>query len=326
MPDRNADNAVKQDSSRDARAGLLLLIGTGLIWGTIGIAAKYVYDASDLDAVSVTWLRALIASPVCILMAWRALGRDLFRTTPRDLVLMSLLGVLLIVYQFLYLAAINRIGVSAATLISLCGAPVVVAVASAVFLGQKMTGRTIAALCGALLGTAMIVGWRTGGTGDTRDTVIGVALSVCSAIGVATHFIFSGRIANRQHPWRPLAIGFTVGAIVFTPLALSRGISFELSASAWSWLIFLAIGPSAFAYAMLQRGLQNVSASDASIVTLLEPLTAAILATYLFGERLGLVGWFGAGLLLSSIALLSFTAGRAKSRVPALESIPEVAT
>ncbi len=326
MADCDGFNAMNRDPSRDARVGLMLLIGTGLIWGTIGIAAKYVYDASELDAVAVTWLRAVIASPVCIFMAWRALGRDLFRTTRRDLIIMSLLGILLIVYQFLYLAAINRIGVSAATLISLCGAPVLVAVASSVFLGQKMTGRTVASLCGALLGTAMIVGWRTGGTGDTRDTVIGVALSVCSAIGVATHFIFSGRIANRQHPWRPLAIGFTVGAIVFTPLALGRGVSFDLSTSAWGWLIFLAVGPSAFAYAMLQRGLQNVSASDASIVTLLEPLTAAILATYLFGERLGVVGWLGAGLLLSSIAVLSFTAGRASNRAPALESIPEVAT
>ena len=43
---------------RGPSTGFVLLVGTGTIWGTIGIAAKYLYQESDLDAVSVTWLRA----------------------------------------------------------------------------------------------------------------------------------------------------------------------------------------------------------------------------------------------------------------------------
>src|SRR3954452_21922367 len=121
---------MKPLEGRRPSFGFMMLVGTGLIWGTIGVAAKYTYQQSDLDAVSVTWLRAVIASPFCIVMAWRALGRDLFATTKRDFTIMALLGLALIVYQFFYLAAINRIGVSEATSISLCGAPLLVAAAS----------------------------------------------------------------------------------------------------------------------------------------------------------------------------------------------------
>src|SRR3954452_23514203 len=104
---------MKPLEGRRPSFGFMMLVGTGLIWGTIGIAAKYTYQKSDLDAVSVTWLRAVIASPFCLLMAWRALGRQLFAMSRRDFTTMALLGVALIIYQFLYLASINRIGVSA---------------------------------------------------------------------------------------------------------------------------------------------------------------------------------------------------------------------
>jgi DME family drug/metabolite transporter len=315
---------MKTFASRRPNVGFLLLVGTGLIWGTIGVAAKYTYQQSDLDAVSVTWLRAVIASPFCLLMAWRSLGNRLFAISKRDFTIMSLLGVALIVYQFFYLAAINRIGISAATLISLCGAPVLVAIASVLFLGDRMTRRTATALTGALLGVALIVGWRHGAQSSTRDTIIGVSLAIGSAIGVATHFLVSRSIAARQHPLRPLAIGFTSGAIAFTPFVLWRGISLDVGMPAWSLLFYLALGPSVVAYWMYQRGLQDVPATDASIVTLLEPLIAAILAAMLFNERLGIVGSVGALLLVGSIALLTLTTcPSTANEVLPLESLSE---
>jgi DME family drug/metabolite transporter len=73
-------------------------------------------------------------------------------------------------------------------------------------------------------------------------------------------------------------------------------------------LLYLGIGPSALAYVMFQRGLKDVPATTASVVTLLEPLIAAILAWMMFDERLGLWGWLGAALLIGAIAVLSLSA------------------
>ena len=49
-----------------------------------------------------------------------------------------------------------------------------------------------------------------------------------------------------------------------------------------------------------------VPATMASIGTLIEPLTASFLAALFLGERLTPSGLLGAGLLLSSLAILSF--------------------
>lgn len=52
-------------------------------------------------------------------------------------------------------------------------------------------------------------------------------------------------------------------------------------------------------------GMRQTSATTASIVALLEPLTAAGLAWLLFGERLGPLGLVGGALLLAAVTLLA---------------------
>jgi DME family drug/metabolite transporter len=50
--------------------------------------------------------------------------------------------------------------------------------------------------------------------------------------------------------------------------------------------------------------MEHTTATVASIITLLEPLTATVLAWLLFDEQLGLLGLLGAALLLGAIWLL----------------------
>jgi drug/metabolite transporter, DME family len=305
-------------SRSNATLGLALLLGTGVLWGTIGVASKGITLESSFDAVSISWLRAVIASPVCLLAGWMVLGKRLFAMTRRDFGVMVLLGVALVVYQWLYLAAIDRLGVSAATLISLCGAPVIVAVVSTLALREPLTGVVGLALIGALAGTILLVG--SPETGSGRETAVGVLLAVGSAIGIASHVMGCRSIARRTHPVQPLAIGFPVGAIVFAPVALLRGVSFNQPAEAWLLLLYLGIVPSSIAYFLYQRGLQDVPATMASIVTMIEPLIAGLLAWYFFDERLGLWGLLGGALLLGSIGLLTMQSRRL---VPRTAPAPE---
>jgi DME family drug/metabolite transporter len=287
------------------RRGFLLVLGAGLLWGTIGIAAKFIYQETSLDAVSVTWLRAAIAAPVCLALGWSALGRDLFRAPRRDLGLMALLGVIVIFYQGAYLGAIDRIGVTPATLIALCVPPALGARASTLVLGEAMDWRLALALTGALLGTALLVGRPEAGVSGAGATAAGVLLALASAAGLAAHVVASRLLAGRHPAIRPLAIAFPVGVLVFAPVALGRGVAFAQPPLGWLLVIYLGVVPSALAYVMLQRGLREVAATAASVLTLVEPLTAAILAWLLFGERLTPFGFVGGALLLGAILLLS---------------------
>ncbi|MCA9864366.1 MAG: EamA family transporter, partial [Thermomicrobiales bacterium] len=133
----------------------------------------------------------------------------------------------------------------------------------------------------------------------------GVLFALGSAAGIAAHALGSRRIAGRHDALLPLAVAFPAGAVAFAPIALSRGLSFDQPLTGWLLVIYLGVVPSALAYVMFQRGLRYLPASTASILTLAEPLTAAVLAWVLFSEALSPVGIAGGALLLASIVLLT---------------------
>jgi DME family drug/metabolite transporter len=85
------------------------------------------------------------------------------------------------------------------------------------------------------------------------------------------------------------------------------------TAQGWLLVLYLGLVPTAFAYWMFQKGLRSVSATAASIVSMLDPVVAALLAWVLFGETLSASGIVGAALLLTSIFLLSISQGEHRS-------------
>ena len=87
-------------------------------------------------------------------------------------------------------------------------------------------------------------------------------------------------------------------------------LSLYLDLIRWSrpagWLLLLHLGlvPTALAYILFLRGLRHVPAGVASIITLLESLTSALLAWLLFGEWLSPLSLLGAFLLIAAMLLL----------------------
>jgi DME family drug/metabolite transporter len=102
------------------------------------------------------------------------------------------------------------------------------------------------------------------------------------------------------------------------PFALAAGFVVTYPLAGWALLLHLGLLPTALAYVLFFSGIRHITATSASIVTLVEPLTSTLLAWLLFGERLGPLGLLGAALLLGAIGLLY----RGESRRARLEALP----
>ena len=266
-------------------------------------AAELIQRGSELDPFMVNWLRTVIAAPILLVVAWRESGRALPQATSRDLAVMAGLGVMIVVTNLFYLVAVDRAGVAPATLVTLASPPVMIVGVSAIFLGDRLSRRGTVALVGAVGGTAVLVGAQ--GDAEGSAFLSGIAIAFVCAVLVALFTTVSRTLAGRHPASRPLAVGFTAGAVVLAPFALARGVSVGQSAETWGLLIYLAVVPSVVAYWMYQRALRDVGAATASVVTLLEPLVATVLAWWLFAEQLGWLGLTGGVVLCGSIALLS---------------------
>ena len=127
------DNVRKGD-----RWGLLMVMFAAILWGTVGVVVQTIYAESATNPLSIGFFRLAISAPLLFLACVRTLGWQMFQITKRDLALMVLTGVMTAFSQVCYFASINYIGVAAATLITLCTAPIWVALLASLLLQVQL--------------------------------------------------------------------------------------------------------------------------------------------------------------------------------------------
>src|SRR5262245_31612351 len=248
------------DARATSRRGLFLIVLAAVLWGTVGVATKTIYGLSDTNSLSIGFFRLVFSVPVLLAACWHTLRGRMFRITPRDLASMLLMGAFMAFYQVCYFAAIARVGVAIAVLVTLCTAPVMVALLSALLLRERLTGTIVLALTCALAGTAMLiwVGPETGGS--RRDTLAGVLLALGSAFGYTMLTLCSRTLASRYHALQPITIGFATGALLLLPFALATRFVVSYPAGGWALLLYLGLVPTALAYVLFLTGIRSTTA------------------------------------------------------------------
>ena len=286
-----------------------------MLWGTTGLTSKILYRLSAVDALSVGALRLLTASPALLLLGQVTSPGSLRPLLRREWRAVCLMGLSMAAYNGCFFAALARTSVTAGTLLALCTAPLFVALLARVFLSEPLTRPVLLALAAGVTGTVLLVGGQGGRDVSALPSVAGLSLlrldyalgnllALAAGLSYAAYALV-GRAKSRNAPPASLAASsFTAAAILLTPFAVSNGIRLPTNLPAWLAVLYLGLIPTALAYALYLRGLKAVPATIASIGTLVEPLTASLLAALFLDERLTPGGLLGAALLLSSLVIL----------------------
>ncbi|GAA1696665.1 EamA family transporter [Kribbella yunnanensis] len=267
--------------------GLLYVAVAGIAWGTGGPAGALLFQHSGLNSTAISFWRlvggAVWLAAVCRLLGRRRIGREFAAAPLRYL----LSGVGLAVCQLGYFAAIPRVGIAVATVVSLGVGPLFIALGAR----ERITG----ALLLAVLGLALLV-WGNGGSGSA--SIPGIAFSLVSGAGYALSTLLN---RNQQDPVTSAMLGFTTGALILLPLAITAGIT--PSSSSWPLIAYFGLVPTALAYTTFYLGLKAIRASTAAVVALIEPLLAALIGVLAFNEHLTPLSLVGAAVLLVAVVL-----------------------
>ncbi|MDH2429159.1 EamA family transporter [Sphaerisporangium sp. TRM90804] len=309
---------------------VFLIAVAATAWGTGGAVAAVLYSASGLDSSAVSFWR-FAGGALALGVAWPLLrGRgasslvEQVRRAPMRLVAT---GAGMALYQTAYFAAVGSAGVAIATVVTLGSGPVLVALGSRLWLGERLGGRGVLVVASALAGLVLMVLGGGAATGPAAGRPgAGVALAVLSAVAYAATTLLTRSVMGRA-PATPLTrgdraqggqddplgsalVGFVVGTLCLLPFALVSGLLPGRGdpATVVAMLAYLGLVPSALAYGLFFTGLRAVTATTASVVALVEPLAAAAIAVGFLGERLTVPGLLGAVVLLAAVLVLS--AGR----------------
>ncbi|WP_018546751.1 DMT family transporter [Streptomyces sp. LaPpAH-108] len=295
--------------------GLLYLIVTGATWGTAGVVASLVYRSGDMGPFALSFWRC--AAGLVLLAAGRLprRGRRSPAAAPRDraaLLRQALAtGVGLAVFQTAYFAAVEATGLAVATVVTLGAGPVLIALGARFLLGERLGAGGLLAVVGALAGLAVLT---LGGSGNTVRPA-GVLCALGSAAGYSAMTLLT-------RWWGRTGVGdagaTTVGAFAVTtlcllPFALAEGLFPHTGhpLRLLALLAYLASVPTALAYALYFAGAAAVRSATVSVIMLLEPVTAAVLAVGLLGEHLTTATVAGTLLMLGAVAALAVGEARA---------------
>src|ERR1700759_5081372 len=281
-------------------AGLLCLVTSGLLWGTGGLTGSLLgrvagVSGSPAAACRLTAGGVLI---VCYLTATRKSWPSGRAAWAR----ITVIGLLAAIFQSCYFAAVSLTSVPLATLITIGAAPVIVLGAERA-IGRR-AGRLAVLTTGlAVTGLGLLVGLPSG----FRESAVlaSAGMAVLAAVGFAAITLISMRPVAGLDDLAVTGFGFTIGGLLLMPAAglAGGGMTFRPGLAAIGLLVALGTGPTAVAYTLYFRGLQTAAASTAARLALLEPLTGAILAALLLGERLSATGIVGAAIIGAAVIL-----------------------
>ncbi|EHR51993.1 putative permease, DMT superfamily [Saccharomonospora marina XMU15] len=284
------------------RAGALNLLVAGVLWGTGGLAGSVLATRAHLHPLAVASYRLLLGGGFAVVLLWIIGG---LRTLPRTRTVARRLltaGALLALFQACYFASVTLTSVSIATMTTIGSAPVFVALGDAVLERRRPSNATVLSLAGALLGLVLLT-WSPDGGGDRWRLAAGVVCALVSGLGFATLTLATRRQVEGLDPLRTTAFGLLLGGVLLLPLGLWTGMALPARLDVLAVAVYLGVVPTALAYLAYFRGLRRSQPVLAALAALLEPLTAALLAAVLLGERLGALGWCGAALLAGTIAV-----------------------
>ena len=154
---------------------------------------------------------------------------------------------------------------------------------------------------------------------------LGVLFAFIDALAMCTYFLVGERL-TKKHPTEVMLVwGMGISSLFFViiqPLwsfpfkKLGNSVPLEgtlshYSVPAWSLVLFIILGGMVIPYLLVIAGLKGLSASISSVIGMLEPVFAGIVAWILLNEALNAVQLLGAAVILTGI----FLADRARAKV-----------
>lgn len=285
-----------------ARGGLFAVSGGALLWGTTGVAVRIIHDRSGMPAVSIGFYRIAIAAVVVALVFGRGGVRAATDAFGRHPIALVVAGAGFGAYQALYFVGVQYVGVSISTLVSLGVAPIALTAGTALARRRVPAFSSLAVLACAVAGLALVSA-RPGSGVAAPHPVIGVLASLGSGLGYAAITVLSRRMAQLD-PLLLTGVTSVVGAVVLLPFAIAAGMAITHDGVTNGWLVYIGVVPTVGAYWLFYRGLRSTASEVAGVLTLLEPLTAALLAAIVVHESLSPAADVGGLLMLVAVGSL----------------------
>jgi drug/metabolite transporter (DMT)-like permease len=273
---------------------LLLAALAQLAIGAAAVFARFALASGGPLAVSAARL-TIAAVPLLALAALRGRLRAIDAATERRLLIA---GALLAAHFATWIASLDYASVAISTLL-VCSTPVWTEL-YAVARRRRLDPYASASIAGAVAGVAIVVG-----APDRLNTPLGIVLALAGAVAIGAYLLVIRSVDAR---YDTLAVtsrtyAYAAALLIAASLLAHDRLPPGSDARAWGGIVAMALISQLFGHTALNAAVRVLSATFVSTMTLLEPVIAAVLAAWLFGERAGAATAIGAVVILAAIGV-----------------------
>ena len=288
---------------KNEHAGVVPILAAGVLWGTIGLFVKQL-DACGSTPELTSLLRVFFAFVIMTVISVSCLGWRALLMGRKTLFTCVLLGFVCHgIYNIFYSFAVTLAGVAVSAVL-LNVAPIVTMLCAVFLYGEGINAQKIIAIILDVIGCVITA---TNGSLSLQDmSIAGILCGIAAGVCYAMTAILGRFAADQSDPMVMSTYSYLFATIFLTVWMRPWTATFSLNGGIIFWSLLFALIPTAIAYLLYYRGLQNLrETSKVPVIASVETVVAAMIGALLYQERLSAIGLTGVLLVLVSIVVMN---------------------
>ena len=295
---------MQEDRKQVLRGCFYAALG-GVIWGFSGTSGQYLFSHWPISSLWLTCMRMMGAGLIFLVMALIKNRREVAELlrSPRDLALTALYGIGgLLLCQYSYMTGISHSNAATTTVLQTLTIVMVMVIACC---HERKLPRwhEVLSVALALLGVFLLA---TGGKpGQMVLSPKGLFWGLMTAAAMTLYTLLGRPLAKRWSRDTVMAVAMTMGGVEINLGARSWQFDVSLPAKGWLLVAFIVVFGTVVTFALFLQGIRDAGPVRASILSVTEPVSAAILAFFWLGTQFTAADLLGFAAILATVFLLA---------------------
>ena len=285
--------------------GIILTLLGATLWGVSGTSVQFIGNFRNMNLEWLLTMRLITAGLLTVLYGWIRQGNAIFNVFRnwRDTLGLIIFGVFgMALCQYTYFRSIVIAGAGIATVLQYL-APSMIIIYLLVRYGKRPSTGEIISVILALAGTICLMGNNGFSFESFRSDVLFWGL--LSAVGVAVYSV---------SPVRLLATYGTIPIVGFGMLlsGLVAAVLFQQPHSYVTWDVWTVVGcfnvvflGTIVSFNAYLEGVKRIGAVSGSILSSIEPISAAFFGWALLGNQFNWVGILGMAMIIATVIIIA---------------------
>ncbi|MDH5938052.1 EamA family transporter [Vibrio splendidus] len=287
------------------QTGTLAILFASILWGTTGTVASFAPDLSPLA------IGAFSMGVGGLMQAGLAYRKILFAFDKllQNKKLLAVSALALAVYPLAFYSSMKLSGVAIGTVVSIATAPFFSALLECLISKKNnINKRWLTSFAIGVVGIGLLVFSESSSVSESDNDLklLGIALGLLAGLCYAIYSWATKALIDKDIESQA-AMGsiFGLGAMLLLPTLWFTGENLFSSQTNVLVISYLTLIPQCLGYVAFSFGLRHVTASSANLLTLFEPVVAAVLAVCVVGELIPFIGWLGMFLIVLCLLIQS---------------------